>query len=181
MIFSISISSRIACCAMALAAVVAMASTAGASGPFKTAKVTDAKTLRGTYTLYIMRVDSGSGYAHAAVLDLEGDAITISPATSQHDLKTYKGLSAARALRISAKAFATHCAYDGYDIKRLTVRGRTAAIEIIPNYNMAFTCDAFPFITLTYFDKGKGVIRAVMKNVNRKVDFIKNRKRPPMP
>ena len=122
----------------------------------------DPTSVSGTFTLHIMQDEAGYNATRAAVIDAEGDGLTIVPFISRYNLRTYTGLSISKAMDLSTEAISTHCAYTGQSLKRLVaVGGHIAGFEIIPSYS-PFICESAPLVSLSYFDKGGGTIRVVL-------------------
>jgi len=116
-----------------------------------------------------MQDEAGSLGARAAIADREGDGVTLVPAVSDYDLKTYKGLSLSHAIETSRAAFSIHCAYTGHMLRGLVAgNGETVGYEIIPDYTR-FICESSPSVYINYFDMGSGRIRAVL-NIMGKVE-----------
>jgi len=147
-------------------------------GPLQRENVKNPESIEGSFTLYIMQDEAGIQAAKAAIADREGDGVTLVPAVSNYDLKTYDGLSLSHAIETSRAAFATHCAYTGNMLRGLVdSSGNTVGYEIIPNYT-PFMCDSSPSVYINYFDKGKGRIRAVLNIIGKARDDLPRKPKP---
>lgn len=149
---------------------ILMAASCASYGPLQRESVKDPGGVEGSYTLYIMQEEAGSLAAKAAIVDREGDGVTLVPAVSGYDLKTYEGLSLSHAIETSRAAFSIHCAYTGNMLRGLVEgSGKTVGYEIIPNYT-PFMCESSPTVYINYFDKGDGRVRAVLNITGKEED-----------
>jgi len=140
------------------------------SEPFIRRSVSDTSSIKGHFTLHLLRNEGGHLAARGAVLDREGDAIVIVPAVSGYDLRTSTGLTLPEAVEASRLAFATHCAYTGHLLRALTTpSGELAGLEIVPTYT-PFICESAPSVYLNYFKKGGGMFSVTFNVMGRVSD-----------
>jgi hypothetical protein len=113
----------------------------------------------GTYDLILI----GGAYAddpdRIVIFDIPGDGYEFQPVTEPYRVKRIPALSAQEALEKATEFFSEHCAYNGFDTRKLVMSsGGLIGYEMIPDYPV-IVCEQGNEVRVSYKTKDDGVIK----------------------
>ena len=132
--------------------------------------LSEPESISGTYDLILI----GGAYAYdpdrVAILDIPGDGYEFKPVTEEYRVKRIPGLSARESLERAQGFFSEHCAYNGFDTKKLTLPGsEQVGYELIPDYPTVL-CEYGNEIIVSYGKENNGVIKVYTRLMLREDD-----------
>ncbi|MBU0481276.1 MAG: hypothetical protein KKG47_09255 [Proteobacteria bacterium] len=121
--------------------------------------VVDRKEIAGTYNLVLVGGTYAADAERLVILDAANDGYTFRPVTAPGRVQLVPEIGAAEALRKAEAFFSDHCAYDGYQIKKLTKPdGGFVGYELVPDYP-ASLCEDGNILQVSYSQGNEGEIK----------------------
>jgi len=129
--------------------ILATACLAGGARPGREL-LRDTSAIEGSFTVILVGGNYTDDANRVAILDIESDGYSFRPVTPPYLVKRVSGLTRAGALVEVEKFFSAHCAYNGYQVGRLSMPdGDVIGYEVTPDYPTAL-CEYGNEVTVSY-------------------------------
>ena len=131
-----------------------------ASGRMDRELIMDREGVTGSFDMIRVGGTFADDAERIVILDIEDDPYSFRPVAGPGRVRQSPGLSANEALRRAELFFSDHCAYNGYQLRKLILpeTGKPVGYELTPNYP-ASLCEAGNEVLVNYTKPEDGEIK----------------------